>query len=33
MEMAWPGNLERFIGFLIEHYAGTRSLWLASEQV
>ena len=27
------GTHERFIGFLIEHYAGNFSLWLAPEQV
>ena len=28
-----PGTHERFIGFLIEHYAGNFPLWLAPEQV
>jgi threonyl-tRNA synthetase len=27
------GSLERFIGILIEHYAGAFPLWLAPEQV
>ena len=27
------GTQERFIGFLIEHYAGNFPLWLAPEQV
>ena len=27
------GTHERFIGFLIEHYAGNFPLWLAPEQV
>ncbi len=27
------GTLERFLGFLIEHYAGAFPLWLAPEQV
>jgi threonyl-tRNA synthetase len=27
------GTLERFVGFLIEHYAGAFPLWLAPEQV
>jgi threonyl-tRNA synthetase len=27
------GTHERFIGFLIEHYAGNFSLWLAPDQV
>ncbi|MDE5033939.1 threonine--tRNA ligase, partial [Francisella tularensis subsp. holarctica] len=27
------GSLERFIGMLIEHYAGTLPLWLAPVQV
>jgi threonyl-tRNA synthetase len=27
------GSMERFIGILIEHYAGAMPLWLASEQV
>ncbi len=27
------GTLERFIGFLIEHFAGAFPLWLAPEQV
>src|SRR5690606_13726425 len=28
-----PGTHERFVGFLIEHYAGNFPLWLAPEQV
>ncbi len=28
-----PGTHERFIGFLIEHYAGNFPLWLAPNQV
>ena len=27
------GTLERFLGFLIEHFAGAFPLWLAPEQV
>ena len=27
------GTLERFVGFLIEHFAGAFPLWLAPEQV
>ena len=27
------GSLERFIGILIEHYAGAFPVWLAPEQV
>ncbi len=27
------GSMERFIGILIEHYAGAMPLWLAPEQV
>ena len=27
------GSMERFIGILIEHYAGALPLWLAPEQV
>jgi threonyl-tRNA synthetase len=27
------GTLERFIGFLIEHFAGAFPLWIAPEQV
>ena len=27
------GTHERFIGFLIEHYAGNFPLWLSPEQV
>jgi threonyl-tRNA synthetase len=27
------GSFERFIGILIEHYAGSMPLWLAPEQV
>ncbi|MGB9578235.1 MAG: His/Gly/Thr/Pro-type tRNA ligase C-terminal domain-containing protein, partial [Halothiobacillaceae bacterium] len=27
------GSLERFVGILIEHYAGVFPLWLAPEQV
>jgi threonyl-tRNA synthetase len=27
------GSLERFIGILVEHYAGTFPFWLAPEQV
>ena len=28
-----PGAPGRFIGFLIEHYAGNFPLWLAPDQV
>ena len=27
------GSIERFVGILIEHYAGAFPLWLAPEQV
>ena len=27
------GSLERFVGVLIEHFAGAFPLWLAPEQV
>ncbi len=33
MNRAPLGTHERFIGFLIEHYAGNFPLWLAPEQV
>src|SRR5207248_6995109 len=33
MHRAPLGTHERFIGFLIEHYAGNFPLWLAPEQV
>jgi len=33
LHRAIVGSMERFIGILIEHYAGTFPLWLAPEQV
>ena len=33
LHRAIVGSMERFIGILIEHYAGAFPLWLAPEQV
>jgi threonyl-tRNA synthetase len=33
MHRAIFGTLERFVGFLIEHFAGAFPLWLSPEQV
>ena len=33
LHRALLGSFERFIGLLIEHYAGAFPLWLAPEQV
>src|SRR5439155_18707664 len=33
MHRAVSGSVERFIGILIEHFAGAFPLWLAPEQV
>ena len=29
----WPETIERFIGFLIEHFGGDFPLWIAPKQV